>query len=230
MNGAGVAQLGAETAVAPAKGVRRPSAVVRALLIDSARRCFAAKGYNGASTREIAAEAGVHEALIFRHFGNKVSLFREAVVEPFRALIEDFVDRWESDQVPATMSTEELTGAWVQALHEMMRAHRDLVVALIAANAFEADSSGDGQPLTDAFTRPLERLERFTRREMKGRGLIGDPSVSVRALFAMVMSMAVLDDWFFGGLTNRPSREHVTAEMTRMVVYGITGSASADIR
>ncbi|MGQ0626055.1 MAG: TetR/AcrR family transcriptional regulator [Sporichthyaceae bacterium] len=212
------------------KGVRRPSVVVRALLVDSARRCFAAKGYSGASTREIATEAGVHEALIFRHFGNKVGLFTEAVVEPFRTLIEDFVDRWESEQVPSEMSTEELTGAWVQALHELMREHRDLVVALIAANAFEADSSGDGQPLTDAFTRPLQRLEAFTRREMRGRGLVGDPSVSVRALFAMVMSMAVLDDWFFAGMAHRPSREQVTTEMTRLVVYGITGSAPADIR
>src|SRR5690606_28715789 len=79
---------GSEREVLARRPVRRPSAVVRGLLLDSARRLFAARGYAGASTREIAADAGVNEALIFRHFGNKVGLFRAAVVEPFRALID----------------------------------------------------------------------------------------------------------------------------------------------
>lgn len=202
---------------------RRPSAVVRGLLLDSARRLFAAKGYAGASTREIASEAGVNEALIFRHFGNKVGLFRAAVVDPFRELIDEFVDSWEATYVPDSMSTEDLTGAWVHALHDLMRDHRDLVVALITANSADGDDDGGGAPLSDAFARPLERLERFTRREMAGRGLAANPTVAVRATFGMVLSMAVLDDWFFSGVARRPSDATIAREMTDLLVFGFAG-------
>lgn len=207
----------------PRRAVRRPSAVVRGLLLDSARRLFAARGYAGASTREIASEAGVNEALIFRHFGNKVGLFRAAVVDPFRELIDDFVDEWEATYVSNSMSTEDLTGAWIHALHDLMREHRDLVVALIAANSFDAAGDPEGGPLSDAFARPLERLERFTRREMAGRGLAANPTVAVRATFGMVLSMAVFDDWFFSGITRPPSGETIAREMTDLVVFGVSG-------
>ncbi len=213
----------------PRRAVRRPSAVVRGLLLDSARRLFAARGYAGASTREIATEAGVNEALIFRHFGNKVGLFRAAVVEPFRELIDDFVDSWEATYISNSLSTEDLTGAWIHALHDLMREHRDLVVALIAANSFDAEGDDpEGGPLSDAFARPLERLERFTRREMAGRDLAANPTVAVRATFGMVMSMAVFDDWFFSGVARPPSGETIAREMTDLVVYGIAGRPVGD--
>jgi len=98
---------------APQVRIRRPSAVVRGLLLDSARNLFATRGYAGASTREIAEQAGVREALIFRHFGNKAGLFRAAVVDPFRGIIEGFVDDWEATHESNTMTTYELTGAWI---------------------------------------------------------------------------------------------------------------------
>jgi AcrR family transcriptional regulator len=203
--------------------VRRPSAVVRGLLQDAARKLFASRGYAGASTREIAVAAGVREALIFRHFGNKVGLFRAAVVEPFRDAIEGFVDEWETNRLPANLSTEEITGVWIDSLHGLMRRHRELVVALLTANAFDAEADPDDASLTDAFAGPLARLEGFTRREMAGRGLTGDPTIAVRATFGMVMAMAVLDDWFFSGVSRRPPHAVITAEMTELVLHGIAG-------
>lgn len=47
----------------------------RRQLIDVARRVFAEHGFRGATTRQIAAEAGVTEALIFQHFPDKDSLY-----------------------------------------------------------------------------------------------------------------------------------------------------------
>ena len=47
----------------------------RQQLIDSARRLFAERGFNGTTTREIAAAAGVTEAVIFQHFSDKDSLY-----------------------------------------------------------------------------------------------------------------------------------------------------------
>lgn len=203
--------------------VRRPSTVVRGLLLDSARRLFAARGYAGSSTREIAVAAGVNEALIFRHFGNKEGLFSAAVVEPFRTLIDAFVDDWEQTYVPNSMSTGELTEAWIHALYALLREHRELVSALVGANTFDDGLDQDSAPLRDAFARPMERMERFTRREFTGRGLTLDPTVAVRAAFGMVMSMAVFDDWFFAGIARPPSAARIAREMTDLMVHGING-------
>jgi AcrR family transcriptional regulator len=47
----------------------------RRQILDIASGTFARKGYQGATTREIAEEAGVNEALLFRHFPSKESLY-----------------------------------------------------------------------------------------------------------------------------------------------------------
>lgn len=44
-------------------------------LLNSAARCFAAYGYRGTTTAMIAAETGVSEPIIYRHFKNKQDLF-----------------------------------------------------------------------------------------------------------------------------------------------------------
>lgn len=53
-------------------------------LLDAAARVFARKGLKGATTREIALEAGLSEMTLFRRFGTKEKLLR-AVVERFFA-------------------------------------------------------------------------------------------------------------------------------------------------
>jgi AcrR family transcriptional regulator len=47
----------------------------RQQILEVASGIFARKGYQGATTREIAEEAGVNEALLFRHFPSKENLY-----------------------------------------------------------------------------------------------------------------------------------------------------------
>src|SRR5438067_9232027 len=75
-------------------GTRRGPDEVRRLLLESARSLFAAKGYAGASTRDIAVKAGVSEALLFRHFGTKAKLFERAILDPINEFIHDYVEQW----------------------------------------------------------------------------------------------------------------------------------------
>ncbi|RYZ92036.1 MAG: TetR/AcrR family transcriptional regulator [Proteobacteria bacterium] len=61
------------------------------LLIEAARKAFSLRGFDGASTRDIAKLAGLNLALINRYFGNKRGLFlavlkSEAVVSTSRLL------------------------------------------------------------------------------------------------------------------------------------------------
>lgn len=73
-------------------------------VLESAARCFAQHGYRGTTTSMIAAEAGVSEPIIYRHFKNKHDLFI--------ALIEEVGDRvfnnWEEASAQATTPLEKL--------------------------------------------------------------------------------------------------------------------------
>jgi AcrR family transcriptional regulator len=57
----------------------------RVRITEAALSVFSVKGYAGATTREIAAAAGVNEVTLFRHFGNKAKLL-VAVVENYSAI------------------------------------------------------------------------------------------------------------------------------------------------
>ncbi len=51
----------------------------RAAILDAAKRLFPKHGYEGTSMDAIAAEAGVSKLTVYSHFGDKDSLFVEAV-------------------------------------------------------------------------------------------------------------------------------------------------------
>ena len=50
-------------------------------IVQAAIELFAAKGFRGTTTRDLAAKAGVNEAIIFRHFVNKTELYRAILEE-----------------------------------------------------------------------------------------------------------------------------------------------------
>jgi AcrR family transcriptional regulator len=57
----------------------RHQADTRDRLIEVTARIFAEAGYHGTTTRRIAQEAGLNEVTVFRHFGSKEALIREAL-------------------------------------------------------------------------------------------------------------------------------------------------------
>jgi AcrR family transcriptional regulator len=78
----------------------RPATVgsneTREIILRAALRAFAEKGFDGATTREIATQAGVNHGLIPYYFGSKPQLWRNAVDLAFadlatglRATLED---------------------------------------------------------------------------------------------------------------------------------------------
>jgi AcrR family transcriptional regulator len=54
-------------------------ASTRDKILDTALRLFSKEGYLGATTREIAREAGIAEVTLFRHFASKEALFEEVI-------------------------------------------------------------------------------------------------------------------------------------------------------
>ena len=66
----------------PAAGAKAPLDDTRQRILQAAAQVFAERGYARATTRALAAAAGVNEVTLFRHFGNKQNLFA-AVIEQF---------------------------------------------------------------------------------------------------------------------------------------------------
>lgn len=81
------------TAVKGYKSVKVCS-VTRERILDTAIGLFSTKGFSGATTREIAQQAGVAEVTLFRHFASKEKLF-EAVITHYSVLpgLKSFLPR-----------------------------------------------------------------------------------------------------------------------------------------
>lgn len=66
-------------------------------IVETALRLFSSEGYLGATTREIAREAGVAEVTLFRHFPSKEKLFEETLktnsfLPELRELLPEIMD------------------------------------------------------------------------------------------------------------------------------------------
>jgi AcrR family transcriptional regulator len=53
-------------------------------ILQAAMELFAKKGFRGTTTRDLASQADVNEAIIFRHFSNKEELYRAILEEKMR--------------------------------------------------------------------------------------------------------------------------------------------------
>src|SRR5262245_28091890 len=129
----GQGRLGWIAVKTSARAVRRPPGEPRRLLLDAARELFARRDYRSTTTREIAEAAGVSEYLLFRHFGSKAGLFREALVLPFTNFVDDFGKTWQA-VVPEETDEEELSRQFVGQLYDVLVEHRGLLLTLVAAD------------------------------------------------------------------------------------------------
>jgi AcrR family transcriptional regulator len=190
---------------------------IRELLLRAGLHCFARNGFAGATTRQIATEAGVAEMLLYRHFDSKAGLFDAAVVKPFKRALDAHVDKW--DSLPKDVSAEEITADFLANVYGLLHEQRDIVVALLAANAHDRELGGT---LSGLFAQSVERITKFIARMSEAREYRGvDAEVAVQATLSMVMGMSVMDE-----LLLRPghshSRERQIREMTQLIVHGMT--------
>jgi len=72
----------------PRTGRRPGTSSSREDILRAARKLFAERGYEDATMRAIAAEAGVDAALVVHFFGNKATLLGEAIDWPFDPEVE----------------------------------------------------------------------------------------------------------------------------------------------
>jgi AcrR family transcriptional regulator len=70
---------------------------VRDQLLAAAARIYGEAGYRGATTRRIAVQAGVNEITLFRHFGSKDALIREAIMRAGLSTVKELLPQTPRD-------------------------------------------------------------------------------------------------------------------------------------
>ncbi|MEB3050823.1 helix-turn-helix domain-containing protein [Mycolicibacter sp. MYC123] len=195
---------------------RRPRGEPRRLLLDAARDLFACQDYRGTTTREIAQAAGVTEALLFRHFGSKAALFREALVLPFTGFIDEFGQTWQAID-PDHTSEEELARSFVGRLYDVFVRHQGLLVTLMAS-----DSLGE-EELVEAgiadVRRAIALLGQISAEGMNLRSIgSAHPNLPAHSTVAMIAGMAALRSTYFG--SRPPSRKVIVEELTQATLHG----------
>ncbi len=66
-------------------------AQTRTRILQAAQRLFAAKGFEGTTTRELAQTAGVAEGTLFRHFANKKAILVEVATSGWVDILTDLL-------------------------------------------------------------------------------------------------------------------------------------------
>jgi AcrR family transcriptional regulator len=192
---------------------------VRQLVIAAAAELFSTQDYAGTSTREIAARAGVAESVLFRHFGSKANLLAEAVAEPFEQFLISFTATWEAHGRDATRDQEEIVHAFVADLYDNLVARRAVLRTLIGASG-----SADVNHVAEDVHRRLEgvftTLQSIASDSARQRGAdVRRAEIDVRAIVAMICSLAVLDDWFLPA--RRPARKRLLDDVTGLILNGL---------
>jgi AcrR family transcriptional regulator len=97
----------------------------KAAILAAARERFATSGYEAATIRAIAADAGIDPSMVMRYFGTKEQLFAAAAefdlrfpdlsdVPPSKlgvAMVSHFLDRWEADDALVVLLRSATTNA-----------------------------------------------------------------------------------------------------------------------
>jgi AcrR family transcriptional regulator len=210
---------------APAR--RRSSDEVRKLILEAAVHCFARKGLDGTTTADIAAECGVSESVLFRHFGSKAKLFTEAAVEPFRDAVRGFREFWEAEGRTFD-DNDPVMHTYIAELYDQIHTNRNAVLAMFFA-ARDREVNGAGDRSREEFAGLLAELDVLGESWAQRRELdIPRLWLRTRISVAMVMAIALFDDWFLPASPPRGpvSREAIIEELSGVASRGAISEQS----
>jgi len=196
----------------------------RERVLDSALQVFAEKGFDAATTREIAKVAGVNEVTLFRHFETKRSLFA-AVLSERSPLFE--ISRNVSFDVDGRI--EDVITDNAKVVLGILRSNRHLFMVVM----------GDAwrQPRMRAavgeqtFRRGLDLLMRFMKAQIDaGRLRRMDPELPARVLMGMIQSYFINNDLLEGKRPDVAKEEKLIRGFVSIFLDGARAEAGGSSR
>jgi hypothetical protein len=157
----------------------------------------------------------VAEHLLFRAFGSKAALFREALVTPFVEVVESFEHTWRT--LPPDAREEDVARDLHGALFDLFVGHRGLVLTLLTADALQEDELAE-TGLAEV-RRAVAVLGRLGSEGLRIKGLRArHHDLAARTTVAMIAGMATFGASLFEG--RPPSRDELVDELTQMTLHG----------
>lgn len=196
-------------------------------ILVAAREAFTTEGFDRASTRSIAAGAGVNPALIFRYFGSKAGLYEAAVLRPLQAFVEEFVAEWDGYESEPHLATQTASD-WLGGLYDLFREHQELVLALLGPSGGSGLGEESAQ-VANWIAQVIDRVGVVIETEAQRRGWSGfDTRMSIRIALGMALSLAVMEDWIFPAGGPRPDRDEIVAGMVSFVLRSMSNPGGAN--
>ncbi|MGI5472704.1 TetR/AcrR family transcriptional regulator [Streptomyces sp. CA-132043] len=156
-----------ETGGRPARTRKHCATATRGALLEAAALRFGRYGYDGASIRDIAKDAGVDAALVYRYFGSKEALFAAvsidtAIFDPLLQVPLDEVAAWMCDFVTNGPTDEEVPHPVLSALRSSSR-----------GETVEQFREGVAEVFSRNFAERLEGPDAALRAELLAAWLLG---------------------------------------------------------
>ena len=195
----------------------------RQQIMTIAAGLFARKGYQGTTTREIAEEAGVNEALLFRHFPSKENLYWTIIEEQCsargrRQRIKQILKSGDDDfQIFSGMAREFL----------VRTPHDTEMTRLLWFTALE------NHTLSERFFRTFvadyyEALGGHIRERIRqGKFRKVDPLLAARGFFGMVVYHFLIQELFGGEKYQKFDPEQVSATLAGIWLAGMRSPVAA---
>jgi TetR/AcrR family transcriptional regulator len=190
----------------------------RTQLLQIALKVFSQKGFNGATTKEIAAQAGITEAMIFRHFPNKQALYKAVLesqigcpgFEKWMAMAKDCMERGDDAGLFRLLAT-----AMISSYRDDARLERILLFAALEGHE-------QGLEHFRSFSIPIgELLREYIVRRQKAGALRDDvrPTAIIGAMGGMAHRYAMLTQLF--GFKVEATDDQVVEAFTDILMNGI---------
>jgi AcrR family transcriptional regulator len=192
-------------------------------ILMAAMELFAKKGFRGTTTRDLAAQADVNEAIIFRHFNNKEELYtaileykvgeaRDSRMEELERLAQDTDD-------------EEFFMALGRAFMEKHEKDTTFMRLLLF-------SALEGHELSQMFVASMTSRKPFSnyiqKRIDEGAFRPMSPSLAARAFFGMFFSCVLWQEIFGVDKTQPYDQEEVVSTFVSIFLRGMRKDGNSD--
>ena len=191
----------------------------RQQLLETALDLFSRRGFEGATTKEIAAAAGVTEAMIFRHFPSKQALYKAVLDYTVHA---SNPEAWLAE-TKACMERNDDAGLLRALAANILKSYRkdprfERVVLFAALEGHEVGLAHHHQVAMPIF----ELLRGYIVRRQRQGALRGyNPGVIIEAIAGMTQHYAMMTQLFGYNAPDGLSDEKAIETFTRIVMNGI---------
>lgn len=195
-------------------------------IIQVATAVFAHHGFQGTTTKTIARHAGINEALLFRHFRNKETLYRSIIDElssarrPSRQMDEIFKRGGNDLEIFTELACNFLSKS----------ANDQNLTRLLWFTALEGHPRSNllFDTYMNAYCAPLARYIQRRKRQKDFRKV--DSLLAARGFLGMLASYVLTGDLFGAEGYNEIRTKEVSAKLARIWLMGLQNESQEPVR